>query len=67
MSLAWIVVTAIVVFFVGALVGVVATVSLAIRREDRRYSLVREPPDMMSRGTRRLIGVDVSDTSWPLH
>jgi len=41
MSLAWIVVTAIMVFFVGALVGVVATVSLAIRREDRRYSLVR--------------------------
>ena len=37
--------------------GVIAVVALAIRREDRRYTLVREAPDRISRSARRLTGV----------
>ena len=37
--------------------GVIAAVALAIRREDRRYTLVREAPDRISRSARRLTGV----------
>jgi Flp pilus assembly protein protease CpaA len=44
-------------FFSGVVTGVIVVVALAIRREDRRYSLVREAPDRMSRSARRLTGV----------
>jgi hypothetical protein len=44
-------------FLGGVVTGVVAAIALAIRREDRRYSLVREAPDRISRSVRRLTGV----------
>ena len=44
-------------FFSGVVTGVIVVVAFAIRREDRRYSLVREAPDRMSRSARRLTGV----------
>ena len=44
-------------FLSGVVTGAIVVVALAIRREDRRYSLVREAPDRMSRSARRLTGV----------
>jgi hypothetical protein len=44
-------------FLGGVVTGVMAVVALAIRREDRRYSLVRKAPDRISRNARRLTGV----------
>ena len=44
-------------FLGGVVTGVIAAVALAIRREDRRYTLVREAPDRISRSARRLTGV----------
>ena len=44
--------------FLGAtLVVVLTVVAVAIRREDRRYSLAGEAPDRLSRNARRLNGV----------
>lgn len=37
--------------------GVIVVVALAVRREDRRYTLAREAPDRMSRSARKLNGV----------
>ena len=36
-------------FLGGVVTGVIAVIALAIRREDRRYTLVREAPDRISR------------------
>ena len=44
-------------FLGGVVTGVIAVIALAIRREDRRYSLVREAPGRMARSARRLTGV----------
>lgn len=44
-------------FLGGVVIGVIAVVALAVRREERRFSLVREAPDRLSRSTRRLNGV----------
>jgi hypothetical protein len=44
-------------FLGGVVTGVTAAIALAIRREDRRYSLAREAPDRISRSARRLTGV----------
>ena len=44
-------------FLGGVVTGVIAVIALAIRREDRRYTLVREAPDRISRSARRLTGV----------
>jgi hypothetical protein len=44
--------------FLGAVVlGVIAAVAIAVRREDRRYTLAGEAPDRLSRNARRLTGV----------
>jgi hypothetical protein len=48
---------AIAVFLGGIMVGVLAMVAVAVRREDRRYTLAGEAPDRLSRNTRRLTGV----------
>lgn len=48
----------------GVVIGVVVIVSIASRREDRRYSLVEEAPDAMCRGARRLMGVGTRG-GWP--
>jgi hypothetical protein len=44
-------------FLSGVVTGVITVIAWAIRREDRRYTLVREAPDRISRGARRLTGV----------
>ncbi len=48
---------AIVVFLGGIMIGVLAVMAVAIRREDRRHTLAGEAPDRMSRNTRRLTGI----------
>jgi hypothetical protein len=45
------------VFGTGVMVGVIAMVAMAIRREDKRGSLTQQPPDVLARGARRLNGV----------
>ncbi len=45
------------VFGTGVIVGVIAMVAMAIRREDKRGSLTQPPPDVLARGVRRLNGV----------
>jgi hypothetical protein len=52
-----VVVIAIAVFFSGMVMGVIAVVAIAVRREDRRYTLAVEAPDRLSRNVRRLTGV----------
>lgn len=49
------------VFGTGIMVGVIAMVSMAIRREDKRGSLTGEPPGGLARGARRLNGVGLRD------
>ena len=44
-------------FLGGVVTGVIAVIALAIGREDRRYTLVREAPDRISRSARRLTGM----------
>jgi len=48
-----------VTFGAGAMIGIIAIVSYASHREDRRYSLWGEAPDTAGRGVRRLLGVYV--------
>jgi len=45
------------VFCIGVLLGVIAMVSMASNREARLGTLTGEPPDVMARGARRLMGV----------
>jgi hypothetical protein len=51
-------------FIGGVVMGVVVLVSVASRREDRRYTLTGEAPDAVCRGARRLIGV-WTHGGWP--
>jgi hypothetical protein len=48
-------------FLAGAAVGVIAIVAVAVRREDRRYTLASDAPDRLSRSTRWLNGVGRRD------
>ena len=41
----------------GVAAGVIAVVALAVRREDRWYSLPEDAPNLMSKTARRLNGV----------
>ena len=52
---------AIAVFLSGMLMGVIAVIAIAVRREDRRYTLAVEAPDRLSRNARRLTGVRRQD------
>jgi len=45
------------VFASGVIIGVIAMVSMASRREDRLGTLTGQPPDVIARGARRLNGV----------
>jgi hypothetical protein len=53
------------VFGAGIVCGVIAMIAMAVRREDRRYTLTRQPPDVAARGVRRLTGVGLRDIIWP--
>jgi hypothetical protein len=44
-------------FPMGVVIAIIGSVCVASRREERRYSLWEEPPDAMSAGVRRLLGV----------
>jgi hypothetical protein len=44
------------IFLGGVVIGIVAVLAVAIRREDRRYSLSGAAPGMAARGARRLTG-----------
>ena len=59
--MASVVVVAVAVFIAGLVMGVVAVVAIAVRREDRRYTLAVDAPDGLSRTTRRLTGVGRRD------
>lgn len=48
---------AVAIFFGGLVMGVTVVIAIAVRREDRRYTLAVEAPDRLSRNTRRLTGV----------
>ncbi len=48
---------AVAVFLAGVVLGVIAVVAIAIRREDRRYTLAVDAPDRLSRSARGLTGV----------
>ncbi len=48
-------------FLSGVVTGLIVLIALAVRREDRRFSLPGEAPDRMSRSARRLIGVGRRD------
>ena len=53
----FVVTLAIAVFLGGLMVGVLAAVAVAIRREERRHTLAVEAPDRLSRNVRWLTGV----------
>jgi len=59
--MAGVVVVAVAVVAAGVLMGVIVVVAIAVRREDRRYTLVGDAPDRFSRTTRRLTGVGRRD------
>jgi len=46
------------VFGTGMMVGIVAMIAMAVRREDRRYTLTGRAPDAAARGVRRLTAVE---------
>jgi hypothetical protein len=56
-----IVAIAVAVFLAGVVLGVIVVVAIAVRREDRRYTLAVDAPDRLSRSTRRLTGVGRRD------
>jgi hypothetical protein len=50
-------ITVIIALFLGGVVtGVIVVVALAVRREDRSYSLAGDAPSRLSRSARRLNG-----------
>ena len=55
--MAGVVIAAAAVFIFGVVLGVIAVVAVAVRREDRRYTLAVQAPDRLSRNTRRLTGL----------
>jgi hypothetical protein len=59
--MASVVVVAVAVFIAGVVMGVIAVIAIAVRREDRRYTLAGDAPDRLSRTSRRLTGVGRRD------
>ena len=59
--MASVVVIAFAVFIAGLVMGVTAVIAIAVRREDRRYTLAGDAPDRLSRTSRRLTGVGRRD------
>jgi hypothetical protein len=57
MMVGFVITLAIAVFVGGIMVGVLAAVSVAIRREDRHHTLAVEAPDRLSRNTRWMTGI----------
>jgi len=59
--MASVVIVAVAVFIAGMVMGVIAVIAIAVRREDRRYTLAVDAPDRLSRSTRLLTGVGRRD------
>lgn len=59
--MAGVVVIAVAVFIAGLVMGVIVVIAIAVRREDRRYTLAVDAPDRLSRTSRRLTGVGRRD------
>lgn len=49
------------VFSLGIILGIIVMISMAVRREDKRYTLTGEAPGIVARGVRRLTGVGLRD------
>ena len=47
----------------GLVIGITAIVAMAVRREDRQFSLTRQAPGAAARGVRRLTGVGLRDVT----
>lgn len=47
----------------GLVIGIIAVVAMAVRREDRQFSLTRQAPGVAARGVRRLTGVGLRDVT----
>ena len=56
-----VVIAAVSVLLGGLMMAVIAAIAIAVRREDRHYTLACEAPDRLSRSTRRLTGVGRRD------
>jgi hypothetical protein len=50
-----------VIFLAGVMIGVIVIVSRAFVREDKLYSVKRDPPDNACGGARRLVGFSHRD------
>jgi len=48
-------------FLAGVVVGIIAVVAVAVRREDRAYTLLGAAPGRMSKSARRLNGLGRRD------
>jgi hypothetical protein len=59
--MASVVVVAVAVFIAGVVMGVIAVIAIAVRREDRRYTLAVDAPDRLCKTTRRLTRVGRRD------
>jgi hypothetical protein len=53
------------IFLGGVVLGLLVVVSLAIKREDRGFTLTQQAPDAAARGARLLTGVGSRDISPP--
>jgi hypothetical protein len=58
MPLVLLVVACVVVFLAGVAFGIIAVVSVAVRREDRRGTLRNDAPGLASREARRLTRIE---------
>jgi len=61
MSLFLVIVIAVTLVGAGFGCGVIVLVSIAVRREDRRFTLAGDPPGRVSRGARRLTAISRRD------
>jgi hypothetical protein len=59
--MAVVVVAAAALFLVGVMIGIIAVVALAVRREDRHNSLIGEAPAVLARSARLLNGLGRRD------
>ena len=54
------------IFLGGVVLGLLVVVSMAIKREDRGFTLTQQAQDAAARGTRVLTGVGSRDISPPV-
>jgi hypothetical protein len=53
------------VFDLGVMLGIIVMISIAVRREDRWYTLTGSPPDVAARGVRRFTRLGLRDIIIP--